>query len=226
MMRVLLVDTVRLMCSVMAAVLENEPDVTIAGTATTLEEALAMASQCDVLLVNSRLPEGGALRLTQAVVGAGLPAKVLVLGLSHSEAEILPYVEAGAVGYVLNDDSVETLIRNMRAAHNDEAQVSPEIAAALITRVAELSQGFGDFRLQGLDNTAELTPREREILELIGQGLNNQEIADHLVIEVGTVKNHVHNILDKLNVTNRREAAAYAMRQWGIERPTTRLRSL
>lgn len=225
-MRVLLVDTVRLMCSVMAAVLENEPDVTIAGTATTLEEALAMASQCDVLLVNSRLPEGGALRLTQAVVGAGLPAKVLVLGLSHSEAEILPYVEAGAVGYVLNDDSVETLIRNMRAAHNDEAQVSPEIAAALITRVAELSQGFGDFRLQGLDNTAELTPREREILELIGQGLNNQEIADHLVIEVGTVKNHVHNILDKLNVTNRREAAAYAMRQWGIERPTTRLRSL
>jgi DNA-binding NarL/FixJ family response regulator len=140
-----------------------------------------------------------------------LPTKVVVLGLAESEAEILRYVEAGAAGYVLKDDSVEELLSNIRAIHRGEAVVSPEIAAALMSRVTELAQLFTDVDV-GAGANPELTDREQEILGLISQGMTNREIAEALIIEVGTVKNHVHNILNKLNVSSRHEAAAF----WAI----------
>lgn len=207
MIRVLVVNEIRLMCNVISAMLEEEPDIEVVGTATTSEEALARISGCDVILVNTGLPDNGALELTRAVVEKAPSVGVLVVGLAESETEILQYVEAGAAGYVLKDDSVDALLRHIRATHSDEALVSPEIAAALMSRVSELAQSFPES--VGIDEAAELTPREREVLQLIGQGLSNQEIADRLIIEVGTVKNHVHNILQKLNVNSRQDAAAY-----------------
>ena len=208
MIRVLLVNGIRIMGNVIAAVLENEPDIEVAGCVTSLEEALARAPTSDVLVVSTRLPDKGALRVTQAIAASGAPAKVLILGLAESKEEILQYVEAGAAGYVLQDDSVDDLLTKVRTTHSGEAVISPEIAAALMSRVAELAQSPPRPEA-GQADPAELTPREREILELIGEGLSNQEIAERLVVEVGTVKNHVHNILQKLNVSNRREAAAY-----------------
>ncbi len=208
MIRVLLVNEFHLMCSVLASVLADEDDIDIVGMVTTPEEALDLATESDVLLVSTRLVNQGALKLTQAIVGASLPVKVLVIGLAESEAEILRYVETGAAGYVLQDDSVAELLRNIRAAYNGEALISPEIAGALMARVAELSQLFSTVTTE-TGKVEDLTPREREILTLIAEGATNQQIADTLVIEVGTVKNHVHNILEKLNVSNRHEAAAY-----------------
>lgn len=205
--RVLAVNEIRLMCNVISAMLEEEPDIEVVGTATTSEEALAQISECDVVLVNTGLPDNGALKLTRAVVEKAPSVRVLVMGLAESETEILQYVETGAAGYVLKDDSVDELLRHIRATHSDEALVSPEIAAALMSRVSELAQSYPG--TAGVDETAELTPREHEVLQLIGQGLSNQEIADRLIIEVGTVKNHVHNILQKLNVNSRQDAAAY-----------------
>ncbi len=205
MIRVLLVHEVPLMCNVIASVLEEEPDIEVVESATTVEEALAQASGCDVVLVSTRLPDAGALELTRAMIEAHPAVEVLVLGLAESEAEILEYVEAGAAGYVLKDDSVDELLRHVRATHRGEAVVSPDIASALMSRVTELAQ----FTETEEGRVAELTPREREVLKLIGQDLSNQEIADHLFIEVGTVKNHVHSILRKLNVNSRLDAAAY-----------------
>jgi two-component system nitrate/nitrite response regulator NarL len=118
------------------------------------------------------------------------------------------YVEAGANGYVLKDNSVDELLTRIRVAYREKALVSPKIVAALMSRVTEWAQLFADIEA-GISESADLTPREREILELIGQGLTNQEIADSLFIEVGTVKNHVHNILQKLDVSSRQDAAAY-----------------
>jgi DNA-binding NarL/FixJ family response regulator len=161
-----------------------------------------------VLVVSTQLPDDGALRITRAITAANHPAKVLVLGLAESKEEILQYVESGAAGYVLQDDSVDDLLTKIRTTHNGEALISPEIAAVLISRVSELAQ-LTPQEEDRLEDPAALTPREREILDLIGQSLSNQEIADHLVIEVGTVKNHVHSILQKLNVSSRQEAAAY-----------------
>jgi DNA-binding NarL/FixJ family response regulator len=110
-------------------------------------------------------------------------------------------------GYVLQDDSVEDLLARLRAAHGGEALVSPGIAAAIIARVSELATLFS--RVEGAGGRAgDLTPREREVLDLVAEGLTNQEIAERLVIAEGTVKNHVHSILGKLDVGSRQDAAA------------------
>jgi DNA-binding NarL/FixJ family response regulator len=161
-----------------------------------------------VILVSPRLPEDGALELTTTIAERYPSVKVLAFGLAESKPRVLEYVEAGADGYVARDDSVEDLLRRIRAAHRDKAVVAPEIAAALMSRVSKYAQLFSEVQ-SGLHEDADLTPREREILELIGEGLTNQEISDRLVIEVGTVKNHVHSILQKLDVSSREDAAAY-----------------
>jgi DNA-binding NarL/FixJ family response regulator len=208
MIRVLLVNEIRLMSNVIGSVLEDEPDIEVVGGVTSLDEALLLVPESDVILVSTHLPEDGALKLTSAIAETHPSVKVLVLGLTETKEQVLQYVEAGADGYVLKDDSVDDLLSRIRAAQSGEALVSPNIAAALMSRVGELAQLFADVE-SGLNEAADLTPREREILELIGQGLTNQEIADRLVVEVGTVKNHVHSILQKLEVGNRQDAAAY-----------------
>jgi DNA-binding NarL/FixJ family response regulator len=208
MIRVLVVNSIQLIGNVITAVLRGEPDMEVVGCVTTVEDALAQAPNSDIVLLSTRLPEGGAIRITQALAESGLPVKVLMLGLAESEAEILRYVEAGAAGYVLQDESVEDLLAKVRAAYQGLAHISPEIAAALMERVAELARlaGKPEGETSELDD---LTQREREILTLIGQGLSNQEIAQKLVIEIGTVKNHVHSILRKLNVSSRHDAADF-----------------
>ena len=208
MIRVLLVNEIRLMSNVIGSVLGDEPDLEVVGGVTSLDEALLLVPESDVALVSTHLPEDGALKLTSVIAEVHPSVKVLVLGLTETKEQVLQYVEAGADGYVLKDDSVDDLLSRIRAAQSGEALVSPNIAAALMSRVGELAQLFADVE-SGLSEAADLTPREREILELIGQGLTNREIADHLVIEVGTVKNHVHSILQKLDVGNRQDAAAY-----------------
>ncbi len=208
--RLLLVNENRLICNVIAAAIEDEADIQVAGSATSVPEALAIMEQqaIDVVLVSTRLPDRGALTLTQAISEIAPETKVLVLGLTEKKERVLRYVEAGAVGYVLKDDSVDDLINSVRAAQAGKALVSPRIAAALMERVSELAQIFAEIETS-VTESANLTPREMEVLELLGKNLSNQEIAEQLVIELGTVKNHVHNILEKLNVSSREEAAAY-----------------
>jgi DNA-binding NarL/FixJ family response regulator len=212
MIGMLIVNKSSLMCSVTASALKYEPDVRVVGLATDAEEALDLiwTCNCDVVLANVNLPNDGALKLIRGAKALS-SVRVLVVGLTKAQEEvILRYIEAGAAGYVLADDSVEDLLRNIRAVYNGEALVSPEVAAAMISRIAELAQPYSTIE-PGMDEVTELTPREREVLDLIGAGLSNQEIAVRLVIEVGTVKNHVHNILRKLDVSSRQDAAVY----WG-----------
>jgi DNA-binding NarL/FixJ family response regulator len=133
---------------------------------------------------------------------------VLALGLTEEKKRVLRYVEAGASGYILKDDSLEDLIEIVRATQEGKVFVSPQIAAAMMERLSDLAQIFAGVE-NNLTDTTTLTSREMEVLELISKGYTNQQIAQNLVIEVGTVKNHVHNILEKLNVNSRGEAAAY-----------------
>lgn len=205
--RVLLVNQIRLLGNVLAAVLEDEPDMEVVGCAMSADEALELAPNSDVILVNTRMSDGAALKLIRAVADAELPTKVVALGLAESKEQILQYVEAGAAGYVLKDDSVDDLVERIRGAHAGRVRVSPKIAAALMSRVAEYAQLLDDVET-GVGEADDLTPREQEILDLVAQGLTNQQIADRLVIEVGTVKNHVHSILQKLDASSRHEAAA------------------
>jgi two-component system, NarL family, nitrate/nitrite response regulator NarL len=207
MIRVLIVNEQHLIASLFASVLDDETDIVVVGRVINATAALKEAGKADVLLVSTGLPDNGALDLVCRLVEDYPDKVVLVVGVVESHWEILKYIEAGASGYILKDDTVEELLDHIRAAYDGKARVSPEIAAALIERVAELAQLVQPALLDA--DPAGLTPRAIEVLKLIDEGLSNQEIGERLTIELGTVKNHVHNILDKLNVTSRRDAAAY-----------------
>lgn len=208
MIRVLIVDNTCLACDQFAAALSAQPDIEIVDCVSDLTAALRQFTESDLLLVSTNLPEDGAYQLTRAVAKAESCTQVLILGLSEPRAAIVRYLEAGAFGFLRYETQLEELLRNIRHIHRGEAQVSPDITAALIMRLAELSAWFEEIR-PAANGAYNLTRREREVLLLIGRDFTNQDIANHLIIEVGTVKNHVHNILSKLKVNSRREAAAY-----------------
>src|SRR5574340_447894 len=202
--QLLLVNETRLMGNVIAAALQDEPGIAVVACVTEAADALRVVQQhqVDVALVSTRLPDRGALRLTSAMTELAPHLKVIALGMTEDKRRVLRYVEAGAAGYVLRDDSLDDLVQTVRAAQDGRVFVSPEIAAAMMQRLSDLAQLFSDVE-NGHAETVGLTPRELEVLELIGKRMTNQQIAEHLVIEVGTVKNHVHKILDKLNVSSR-----------------------
>jgi DNA-binding NarL/FixJ family response regulator len=206
--RVLIVDEVRLTCDAFTSVLEEQFDIQVTGTATTVPEAIAKMETSDVALVSTNLPKDGAFRLTRTVTRSHHATKVLIVGLTESRSAKVRYIEAGARGFVHRDSSVDDLLTNIRTVYQGEALISPEIAAAVMVRLAELNSWLERLK-PGTVKEVDLTPREWEVLQLIARNYTNQDIADHLVLEVGTVKNHVHNILSKLGVSNRREAATY-----------------
>ncbi len=210
MIELIVVDPVYLTGQVIGAALEGEPDIRIVGIASTAEDALALLEEkaCTGVLISAVSPESEALDLVATITERWPEVKCLVYGLPDSSGIILRYIEAGTAGYVLQEDSAAELLHNIRAAAEERALISSEIAAELMTRLVELAERVDQLGLNP-DVYDELTPREKEVLGLIGQDMSNAEIAEHLTVEVGTVKNHVHNILDKLNVNSRKDAALY-----------------
>jgi DNA-binding NarL/FixJ family response regulator len=210
MISALVVHQSKLIAQVIASVLSEEPDIHIIGTANTLEEALAKleTSPCNMVVAGPGLPSGGLVTLTESITVSYPKTKVLIIGVPDAEDIILQYVMAGASGYVLEDETTDELVENLRAAHEEKALVSPSMAALLIEQLSRLARVAAQNELDpGV--LGELTTREKEVLRLIGQGLTNQEIAHRLHITIGTVKNHIHNMLQKLDVSSREEAAGY-----------------
>lgn len=207
--KIFIIHSSRLVCETIAALLKDERDIIVTGYATNMDGVLSRLDSCDVVLVSVKLPNDEALRLTQMVTDMALNIKVLVMGLIESGQAILRYVEAGAAGYIRRKESAQELAQNIRAAYNNKALISPQIAALLISRISELSDVGLDTDPNNSYKAYDLTPREREVLELMVQGSSNRQIAEKLVIEVGTVKNHVHNILKKLDLNSRRDVANY-----------------
>ena len=213
MIRVLIVNEIDLLCNVLTTVLEDEPDMDVIGFANTTDEVVKLARNADVVLVNTRPAGGIALELMRSIASAAVPAKIIALGLTDSPEQVVRFIQEGASGYVLEDHSVDELLERIREVHNGQVNMSPRIAAAVMARVTQYAQMLA--YVEGGDgDPARLTSREREIVELIGQNLTNQQIAERLIIELGTVKNHVHNILHKLAASSRQEAAA----NWAVKK--------
>jgi two-component system nitrate/nitrite response regulator NarL len=157
-----------------------------------------------VLLFDVQTPDEGA--ILEAVLTANPNMRAVAVGVTENEPEIIAWTEAGASGYVTRDGSVAELIATIEAVARDEFTCPPRITAALMHRVAMLATEQHLIRRP----QARLSGRELEILYLLEDGLSNQEIAHRLFIALATVKNHVHNILDKLHLRTRAEAAAWA----------------
>jgi len=208
--KILPIIEVRLIANILTDILDADPDITVVGCSTNPEGGLKILQEqkVDVALVSVSLPGQRALELIHTITDVSPATKVVALGLSEDADDVLKYIEAGAAGYILKDSSLSDLVEILRSRQRGEAQVSAKMAGAMIERLYSLAKMFSTVE-HGITEGVRLTPREREVLQCISKGCTNQEIAALLLVEIGTVKNHVHNILEKLNVSNREEAASY-----------------
>jgi two-component system, NarL family, nitrate/nitrite response regulator NarL len=202
---VLVVAGVRFYRDGIAAALSADPRFGVVGTASDVREAAARFELLhpDVVLLD--LASADAPALVRSLLESAPAARVVALGVREAEDDVLPLAEAGVAGYVTRDGSVEDLLATVESVAAGETICSPRITATLLRRVALLAR---DRRAEEPNPERDLTSRERQIVALIDEGLSNKEIATRLRIELATVKNHVHNILDKLHVRRRGEAAA------------------
>jgi two-component system, NarL family, nitrate/nitrite response regulator NarL len=206
MTNVLIVTTTRLMSDLIQTACKNQPDLNVVGRVTNKAQALAEKNRCDVMLVSYDVPD--ALDLISTIGPRSLPVTVTV-GVPNVESLILRFLEAGAAGCIRDQDSSDELVRIIRRAAAQQNALPADLYPLVLKRVSALANEQRSGITDGTENDKNLTRREREILELISQGRGNREIAQQLTIELGTTKNHVHNILDKLNVKSRRDAAVY-----------------
>ena len=204
--RIFIADDNRLLREGLASMLAEIEDMTVVGMASSGSQAIDQIKKVipEVALVDIGMPDKDGLDVTQTLHN-DLPAvKVIILGMPDLTDEIMSCIEAGAAGYVLKEASFEYLVESIRSIQRGESFCSPRMAASLFSRIAELA---GE-RIP--ESSVKLTMREIEIINKIADGLSNKEIAAQLYIEEQTVKNHVHNILDKLQLHNRLEAVQYA----------------
>jgi DNA-binding NarL/FixJ family response regulator len=208
-LRVLLVDDHDLFRTGLRNLLEDE-GVIVVGEAGTGTEALRMVEELtpDVVVMDLNMPGMTGVEATRQIASVAPLARVLVLTISDQDADVMDAILAGACGYLLKDASIGDLMQGIRSASVGESLISPTIASKVLQRV-RASSPLPDIaaRIQ-----AQLSDREIEVLKLIANGRDNADIAGQLYISPKTVKNHISNILMKLQIENRIQAAVYAVR--------------
>lgn len=207
--RVLIIHRNRLFREGLAFVLAQQQNITVVGSFPGAGEVVGELGRLtpDVILLDLCLPGREGLGAARWIHTDCPEANILMMGLTELQSDVLACIEAGAAGYLPQEASLEDLLNNIHAIVAGEAVCSPKVAGVLISRVAKAGRERELRQVLGLPN---LTRRELEIIALIEEGLRNKEIAVRLRIEVPTVKNHIHKILDKLQLDGRREAARFA----------------
>jgi NarL family two-component system response regulator LiaR len=205
--RVLTADDHDLVRRGLHALFEITPGIELAGEAVDGLDAIEKARQLqpDVILLDLVMPRMGGIEAIQRIRAEDPNARILVLTSFAEDDQVFSAVKSGALGYLLKDSSPDDLLEAIRGVYRGEPSLQPNIARKLLREISrpadrELSE-------------EPLTEREVEVLRLVARGLSNQEIADELVISEGTVRFHVSNILDKLHLANRTQAALYALRE-------------
>jgi two-component system nitrate/nitrite response regulator NarL len=212
-LRVLLVDDQPLFRKALAGLVNAQFDMIVVGEADNGLDALerVRAVEPDVVVMDVNMPIAGGVDGVLAIRGAGFATKIVMLTISEEDDDLFDAIRAGANGYLLKNIRPEVLFDDLRGVMRGEAPIAPGIAHKLLDALREGPRPHSPAVPR--DGETSLTRRETEILQLVAGGLSNKEIAGRLVITEGTVKNHVHNALEKLHLTNRTQAAAYTVAQ-------------
>jgi DNA-binding NarL/FixJ family response regulator len=215
---VLIADDHALFRRGLRTVLELDGDIIVVGEADDGMAAVekAEATVPDVVLMDVRMPRCGGIEACQAIRERVPSARIVMLTMSDEESDLFEAVRAGANGYVLKDVPGDEIAAGIRAVQSGDSLISPSMASKLLAEFAQMRRRD----VEVVDShLPKLTDRELEVLRLVAQGLANRDIAAELFISENTVKNHVRNILDKLQLHSRMEAVMYAVQQNLIHPP-------
>jgi DNA-binding NarL/FixJ family response regulator len=215
--RVLVVDDQELFRRGLTMLLAVEPGIEVIGEAGDGVEGTALAESAapDVVLLDVRMPKRSGIEACLAIKESVPSAKIIMLTVSDEEADLYEAVKSGASGYLLKDSSIEEVAQAVRVVADGQSLISPSMAIKLIDEFKEMSKPEKTSG-PGL----RLTERELDVLRLVAQGHSNKEIAARLYISENTVKNHVRNMLEKLQLHSRMEAVMYAVRENLLEFPS------
>jgi DNA-binding NarL/FixJ family response regulator len=191
----------------LGVVLAAQDDMELVAEAVNGDEAVRLAHKTrpDVIIMDLQMPVKDGLAAIQEIDQAGLGAQILVLTSFPDDDKVFAAIKSGAMGFILKDSPPEDLLDAIRTVHRGESALHPAIARKLIQEIKRPPERP--------PATEQLTPRELEVLKCMAQGLTNREIALELSVSVRTVTTHVRNILDKLHLANRTQAALYAVEQ-------------
>jgi DNA-binding NarL/FixJ family response regulator len=214
--RVLVVDDHAVFRRGLQMVLEQEPDITVVGEAGDGAEGVTTAVETlpDIVLLDVRMPRRGGIDACTMIKESVPSAQIIMLTISDEEADLYDAIKAGAIGYLLKDIPIDEVATAVRAVRGGQSYISPSMASKLLTEFASMVRR-SDERQQL--PPPKLTDREMEVLKLVARGLNNRDIAKQLFISENTVKNHIRNILEKLQLHSRMEAVVYAVREKLLE---------
>jgi NarL family two-component system response regulator LiaR len=210
---VLIVDDYQVVRQGVRAFLESQPDITVVAEAETGEVAVQLATEFapDVVLMDLLMSGMDGVTATQQVKQASPRTQVIVLTSYHQDEHIFPAIRAGALSYLLKDISPQELVETVRKAARGEVVLHPRVAARMIQELHGAPQDTAN-------PLTTLSDRELEVLRLVADGLTNAKIAEQLVISDKTVKSHVSNILSKLHLADRTQAAVFAWREGVVRR--------
>jgi DNA-binding NarL/FixJ family response regulator len=211
-LRVLIADDHALFRRGLEMVLNSEPDIEVVGEAHDGEQAVDRAAELmpDVVLMDVRMPRRSGIEATQKIKEQLPHVKILVLTNSDEEADLYDSIKAGASGYLLKEISTEEVAESIRSVMQGHSRISPFMASKLLTEFQAMTKRQDDREPLA---PPRLTDRELEVLSLVAQGKGNRDIAGELFISENTVKNHIRNILEKLQLHSRMEAVIYAVRE-------------
>jgi DNA-binding NarL/FixJ family response regulator len=212
-MKIIIVDDHILFREGLAAIIRSESDIQISGQAGSVREAIEIVKELkpDMVLMDFGLPDGTGADATRAILQEHPDCKVVFLTMSEEDEDLFAAIRSGAKGYLLKNMHPSKLVASLRSVQQGQSAISRVMTLRLMEELARTKEPP---RVDG----PTLTRREMEVLRELASGFSNQEIAERLFIAENTVKYHVHSILEKLNLSDRRDAALYA-RERGLIKP-------